>query len=351
MEHGSSLSNAGLPGVVARYLYQQDPGFQVVRLIRDKFPRVVLHVRVKGRDCLVKALKDNAPWTRPGRYFRFQKEIFIYTRLNRLKFKDFRYPALIHARDKLFIVTDFISNNPSLCRDHVFFSQAMKAVLEMNTCSFPFNDNGGIGWFWEKSNRWKFSRTTKTLRNLCEGCFVKRKISGSMFVRLLAFWRESLARTAVLSTPLLVHRDIFSANILRPDRETIVFADFEKMGVEKRWVFGDALKIAQAEPLFFPEDERRFAGFPRFHAGLLETFWKDMVSIRPAVGQNHDDFKCQLKFCLLGWILKKLVKEKQAPKQDKNLTGFIEKVILGPDHIFDCWLEQCRQIKAPGATA
>ncbi|MFO7729101.1 MAG: phosphotransferase, partial [Desulfonatronovibrio sp.] len=303
-------NTAGLSGALRRYLCSQDPDFEILRVIRDKYPRLVMRVRVRDRDCLVKAVRKNTPWKRPGRYFRFQKEIFVYTRLQNLDFLFFRHPELLHTDGKSYIISEYIQDDPSLPKDPAFFSRAIKAVAELNACDFPYADKGGPGWFWEKFNRWKFSRTTKTLRNLMEGFFIRRTVSVSVFVRSLAFWRKAAAGVKALDKPVLLHRDVFKANILYSHLDGINFIDFEKAGLEKRWIFSDALKIAQAEPLYFSQDAGGYAGFPRFYTSLLENYWNEFKIRRPGFKPGPDDYKMQQKFCLLGWTLKKLVKER-----------------------------------------
>ncbi len=334
---------AGLPRAVKNHLYAQDSGFEVVRVINDKYPRLVLHVRLDGKDRIIKTVKKNIPWKRPGRYFRFQKEIFIYTRLNNQDKNYFKHPGLISTDEKSFIITEYIPNDPSLPRDHAFFSQAVKAVLEMNACDFPYYDKGGPGWLWEKANRWKFSRTTKTLRNILEGFFIRRIIPVNVFIKAFEFWKKSVAESVAMSKPILLHRDIFKANILRPDSERLYFIDFEKMGMEKRWVFSDVLKIVQADPMFFQGSAGVLSGFPRFYIRLLEIYWDDLMRFRPELRKDHQNFKRQLKFCLLGWTLKKLVKEKPTPQQKKDLIRFLEAVILGPEHNLQDWMAKCPQ--------
>lgn len=330
-----------LPATVKDFLYKQDPDFKVLRVIKDKYPRLVLHVQICGNDCLIKAVKRNTPWRRPGRYFRFQKEIFINTRLKKLVFTYFQSPRLIHTDGKSFIVAEFISNNPSLPRDYVFLKQAIKAVAELNACDFPFTDKDGIGWFWEKFNRLKFSRSTKTVRNLLEGFFVRRTVGLKVFISSMIFCRRATQKVKPLNRPLLLHRDIFKSNIIYPDKDIVYFVDFEKMGLEKRWVFSDALKIAQADPLFFGPDAEHYAGFPVFYTGILKDFWNELLIERPELGLRKNDFNYQLKFCLLGWTLKKLVKEEHSAQQKKDLNRFLEHLVSGDDVYFKKWFSNC----------
>jgi len=330
-----------LPLKIKRYIHELDPNFEVVRIYKNKPTRMALHIRLNGKNCLLKAIKKNTSWKKPGSYFRFQKETFIYSRLENTSFLFFHYPRLMHTDGKSFIITEFIKNDPSLFRDYAFFSRAMKALAEINSIDFPFTDRGGLGWYWEKTNRWKFSRTTKTLRNLLEGFIIRRNIPFSIFLKTILFLNKSYFNSTKLKRPILVHRDIFKANILGPDESRIYFIDFEKMGIEKRWVFVDALKIAQAEPLFFPASDVAYAGFPRFYIKLLENFWKDLLCRRPEFKIINKNFKLQLNFCLLGWTLKKLVKERHSPKQEKNLILFLETVVLGSEHHFEDWVKKC----------
>ena len=338
-----TLSSSGnnIPLFIQRYLGSLDPGFEIVKIIRDKYPRLILRANIEERDCLVKAVRSLTLWKKPGRYFRFQKEIFIYSQLEKLEFRHFHYPGLTHTDGKRILITDFVENDPGLPADQNFYDSAFQAILELNACGFPCEKRGGPGWTWEKINRWKFSRSTKTLRNLLEGFFIRRKVPLSLFMKILSFWAGSISSSTKLKKPLLVHRDIFRANIRRPDKSRVYFIDFEKMGLEKRWVFVDALKIAQAEPLFFEESEEGCAGFPRFHIRLLEGFWEKLVFYRQELGPDKGAFKLQLRFCLLGWTLKKLVKEKVSSLQRLQLVGFLERVILARGNEFEDWLEKC----------
>ena len=334
----SSSSDINIPEFILKYLRFLDSGFEISQIIKDEYPRLVLRVKIKGRDCLVKAVRNLTLWKKPGRYFRFQKEIFLYSQLEMLEFRHFQYPRLRHTDGEKLIVTDFVAHDPSLSPDKYFCDSAIKAVLELNVCDFPYEKHGGLGWTWEKINRWKFSRSTKTLRHLFEGFFIRRKIPLFLLVETLSFWIKAFLGSTKLKYPLLVHRDIFKANILRPDKRSIYFIDFEKAGLEKRWVFVDALKIAQADPLFFRENEGLISGFPRFKVKLLENYWKDLLSYRPELGTNLEAYKLQLKFCILGWTLKKMVKEKLTPLQEKHLIRFLKTVILGSDEHFENWI-------------
>jgi len=337
------LSSPGsdIPLFIQKYLGSLDPEYAITRLIRDKYPRLILRVDIMGRDCLLKGVRSFSFWKKPGRYLRFKKEIFIYSQLEELEFGFFYYPKIRNADGKQIIITEFIEDDPNLTQDLDFRNRALKGILELNICDFAYHKKGGLGWTWEKINRWKFSRSTKTLRNLFEGIIIRRKMPLSLFMKILSFWAGSISSSTKLERPLLVHRDIFRANIRRPDKSRIYFVDFEKMGLEKRWVFVDALKIAQAEPLFFEEGEKDYAGFPRFHIQLLEGFWEKLLFFRPELGSDKGAFKLQLRFCLFGWTLKKLVKEKLSPIHRVQLVRFIETVILGQSHEFEEWLEKC----------
>ncbi|MFN2267893.1 MAG: hypothetical protein ABR542_10780, partial [Desulfonatronovibrio sp.] len=43
---------ASLSSALKRYLYSQDPDFKIIQIIRDKYPRLVMRVRLNGKDCL-----------------------------------------------------------------------------------------------------------------------------------------------------------------------------------------------------------------------------------------------------------------------------------------------------------
>ncbi len=324
-----------------------DPGYRVLKVIRDKDPRLVVHVRLQGRECLLKVLKESFPWKRPGRHLRFQKEIFIYSMLQHICFSRFRYPKLLNTDNKNYILTEFIINNSANRQDQVFYTSAMNAVLEFNTCDFPFHEKSCAGWIWEKTNRWKFSRSAKTLRNLLEGSLVKGKLSFLLLIKIIGFWRRAITYTPALKKPLLVHRDIFKANILYPKPGKIYFVDFEKAGLEKRWLFIDALKIAQAEPLFFNRRAGRLSGFPRFYACLLQKYWKGLITRRPEISPEYNQFILQLKFCLIGWCLKKLFKEDSDPERSAALIRFLQEVITGPEHYFEYWFEGLPRLPKP----
>jgi len=341
----TTSSSTNVPLSVKKLLNSLDPEHEVVRIIRDNAPRLVLHVRLQDRECLVKIL--NGFWLkRPGRYLRFQKEIFIYSQLEQMDFVSFHYPGLLRTDGRTFILTEFIINDPSLPRDDAFFyTAAMDAVLELNTCEFPFWKSGGAGWMWEKANRWKFSGSAKTLRNLIEGLCIRRKLPYFLLPGMLAFWVRSMAAASGIKKPLLMHRDIFKSNILRPDAEHVYVVDFEKMGLEKRWVFKDALKIAQADPLFFDGKENKLSGFPRFNGQLLEHYWKNLVRRRADIQPDREYFRLQLKFCLLGWTLKKLVKENPSLEMQQGLVRFIKSVILGPDKNFEKWFAELPRLQ------
>ena len=309
---------------------------------------MVMHLKIKGRDCLLKALTTPYPWKKPGRRFRLQKEIFIYNQLNNISLFSFLYPQVLHTDGKNYIITDFIPNNPSLGRNEpLFYNQAVKSIQDLNTCDFPFKTFYCKGWVWERVNRWKCSRSAKTLRNLLEGAVIKGNVPVSSCPRLLSFWAKALFATKQLKKPLLVHRDIFKANILRPEPDKIYFVDFEKAGIEKRWVFVDALKIAQAEPLFFNCNDNKLNGFPRFYKCLLQQYWQGLQTRRTDINPDFHHFKLQLKFCLMGWTLKKLVKENPGPKKAKNLIRFMETVITGDDSCFDKWFSKLPRLPEP----
>lgn len=332
-----------IPGFIREYLYSLDSGYKIFTVIRDKYPRLILRVRINGRDCLVKAVRGLTLWKRPGRYFRFQKEIFIYRQLDRLDFKHFRHPRLLNTDGKRILVTEFIENQASLPMDESFHKQALKAVLELNTCDFPFQAKGGLGWLWEKINRWKFSRSTKTLRHLLEGALVSREVPLRVFGKALLFWAGSLRCAARFKPPLLMHRDIFHANILRPDPDNVFFIDFEKMGLEKRWIFGDALKTAQAGQWIFPAQSRdegeEFSTW--FRADLIRSYWHGLLQKRPDINAGPEHLIVQLKFCLLGLILSRLVKRNNSPRHKASLVRFMEEIIFGPDHVFEKWFKEC----------
>ncbi|MFO7729081.1 MAG: hypothetical protein R6X11_12205, partial [Desulfonatronovibrio sp.] len=93
--------------------------------------------------------------------------------------------------------------------------------------------------------------------------------------------------------------------------------------------------------LYFSQDAGGYAGFPRFYTSLLENYWNEFKIRRPGFKPGPDDYKMQQKFCLLGWTLKKLVKERPSAMQQKNLNRFLDNVILGPEHCFAEWLAQC----------
>jgi hypothetical protein len=331
-----------IPGFIRDYLYSLDPGYEISTVIRDKYPRLILRVKINGRDCLVKAVRRLTLWKRPGRYFRFQKEIFIYRRLDRLDFKHFRHPRLINTDGKRILVTEYIENQASLPMDESFHEQALKAVLELNTCDFPFQAKGGVGWLWEKINRWKFSRSTKTLRHLLEGTLISRDISLRIFGKALLFWARSLRSSAVFNPPLLMHRDIFHANILRPDPGSVFLIDFEKMGLEKRWVFGDALKVAQAGQWLFSAESQDEGDecSAWFRADLIRAYWQGLLHGRPDIFAGPEHFTAQLKFCLLGIILSRLVKRNNSPGHKASLLRFIDEVILGPGEGFERWFKE-----------
>ena len=335
-----------LPLPAERILASLDPEYKVLRKIRDKDPRISVHIRLKGSECLLKVLKNNKFWKRPERRLRFQKEIYIYSRLQNIGFSWFHYPKLLETDTKYYILTEFIKNNPVNRQDSVFYFSAMKAVLEFNTCNFPFWEKGGPGWIWEKTNRWKHSRSSKTLRNLLEGSLLKGKVPFSLLLRMTSFWRKAISATPELKKPLLVHRDIFKANILCPAQGKIYFVDFEKAGMEKRWVFIDALKIAQAEPLFYDNNSGEISGFPRFYISLLENYWEGLLLRRSEIIPGKTHFKTQLKFCLLGWALKKVVKEDLGNKKEKDILRFIDTVILGPEEKFDHWFYSLPLLKS-----
>ena len=306
-----------------------------------------MHVRLQDKDCLLKVLKTNFPLKRPGRRLRFQKEIFIYRRLQNIKFSWFHYPKLLKTDAKNYILTEFIINNSENRQDPAFYSSAIKAVLEFNTCNFPYWEKDGPGWIWERTNRWKHSRSSKTLRNLLEGSLIKGKLSFSLLLRITSFWRKAISATPALKNPLLVHRDIFKANILRPEQKKVYFVDFEKTGIEKRWVFVDALKIAQADPLFFNRRSGWLSGFPCFYACLLQEYWNSLITRRPEICSEYNKFILQLKFCLLGWSLKKLVKEYPDPERSADLIRFLQEVITGPEHYFEYWFEALPRLPKP----
>ncbi len=300
---------------------------------------MVARVQVQGKDCLLKTFKDDRFWKRPGRRLRLQKEICIYNQLQSLDFTWFRHPEIEHTDGRNYVLTRFIQNNPALTRDDsLFFTTAMQAVLELNTCDFDFKSIDCPGWMWEKCNRYKFSRSGKTLRNLLEGVLIRARLPRTLLPRLTGFWCRAMASTRKLQKPLLVHRDIFQANILRPEPDKIYLVDFEKAGLENRWVFVDALKIAQAEPLFFDFTHGDFSGFPRFYACLLETYWKGLLTRRPDMNPEYSHFMLQLRFCLLGWTLKKLVKESLGHQRKADLIKFLEQIVTGPDHYYEKWL-------------
>ncbi len=272
------------------------------------------------------------------------KEIFIYRQLEQIEFKHFFYPKLKHTDGKTLIVTEFVSDSGSLPVDRKFYDSAIKAILELNTCDFPFYQIGGPGWVWERINRWKFSRSTKTLRHLFESFFIARSMSFQVFVKILFFWARSFGSSSRLKKPLLVHRDIFHANILRPDSKRTFFIDFEKMGMEKRWVFADALKVILAGQSLSSKKQGGaadgFEFFAHLDPALLKTYWDELLLKRPEIDPDPDNFNLQLKFCILGWILSKLAKGKVSPATKRELTLFIEKIILGPDSQLEKWLNE-----------
>jgi hypothetical protein len=332
-----------IPGFICGYLYSLDPGYEVSRVIRDKYPRLVMRVKINGQDCLVKAVRGLTLWRRPGRYFRFQKEIFIYRQLDRLDFEYFHFPGLLHTDGKSILVTEFIENDPSLPLDRDFYESALKAVVELNTCDFPFTEKGGVGWLWEKINRWKFSRSTKTMRHLLEGFFITRQVSLVLFVQAMLFWVRAIKDSVKLKKPLLVHRDIFGSNILRPGPERICFIDFEKAGIEKRWVFVDALKISLARHWFSsgektdPNDDIKV--FPGLCPRLLETYWRKLLPGHPEINSERKQFILQLRFCLLSWALSKLVKAGTRPEHKTALSRFIRETLLGREADFEKWFK------------
>lgn len=307
-----------------------------------------MHLKIQGRDCLLKALTTPYPWKRPGRQFRLQKEMFIYNRLKNINFYSFHYPKVSHTDGKSYIITDYIPNDPSLGRnDSLFYTQAIKSIQDFNTCDFHIKAFNCAGWAWERVNRWKFSRSAKTLRNLMEGAFIKGMVPISSFLKLFSFWAKAMFATKKLKSPLLVHRDIFKANILRPEPDKIYFVDFEKAGIEKRWVFVDALKIAQAEPMFFKRKGDEVNGFPRFYKCLIQQYWENLQTRRPEISADYQHFKLQLKFCLMGWTLKKLVKENPGDELAKNLVRFMETVIAEDDQYFDRWYSELPRLNNP----
>jgi len=325
-----------------------DPDFSLTSLIRNKVPRVVARVQVQGKDCLLKTFTQDRFWKRPGRRLRLQKEIFIYSQLQPLAFNWFRHPELVFTDGRNYVLTRFIQNNPALARDDaLFYTTAMQAVLEFNTCDFGFELRGCPGWMWEKNNRYKFSRSGKTLRNLLEGILIRNRLPRSLLPRLIGFWGQAMASTRKMHKPLLVHRDIFQGNILRPEPDKIYFVDFEKTGLEKRWVFVDALKIAQAEPLFFDQTCGALSGFPRFYVCQLQKFWEELTKRRLEINPEYRHFVQQLKFCLLGWTLKKLVKENPGSERKTGLIRFLEQPVTGPEHYFEKWFSCLPRLPEP----
>ncbi len=342
-----SKTTSKLPPPIKQTLEALDHDYKILRIIRNKEPRFAIQIQLQAKQCMLKTLTSQMPWKRLGRRLRFQKEIFIYSQFQAVSFSSFRHPQLLHTDGKSYIITEFIHNNYSLGReDSLFYIQAMKSILEFNTCLFPLQ-SFNRGWIWEKINRWKFSRSAKTLRNLIEGTAVKYKIPFSLLPRIFVFWGKAVTTTKKLHQPLLVHRDIFQANILRPEPDKIYFVDFEKAGIEKRWVFVDTLKIAQAEPLFFDHTWGDLSGFPRFYACQLQKFWEELTKRRPEINPEYRHFILQLKFCLLGWTLKKLVKETPGPQKEADLTRFLEQTVTGPEHYFEKWFSNLPRLPEP----
>ena len=330
-----------LPGYLRKKLYLLDPDFEVLKIVKNRYPRIAFQIRIKDGVFLVKALQSRIPWIRASRHFRFHKERFIYKQLGGVEFHFFRHPSLYHVGNSYFI-TEFIPSDTGIKKDLAYYESAIIGIAEFNTSDFPYERHGCIGWVWEKLNRLKFAKSAKTLRTLCTGFFVKRKLPGRVFLKSLAFWKQSMAKTRRLKSPIIVHRDIFHGNILRPPNKKVVFIDFEKMGLEKRWFFIDALRLTQAEPLFFKEasdadENNETYGFPRFYATVLVKYWKFILERRPDIDGGDDHFRRQLRFSLLDWTLHKLVKEKHGREVNAMLVTFIDSVILGRHEEFEQW--------------
>lgn len=333
-----------LPKFLKKNLYRLDPDFQVLKVVKNRYPRIAFQVRIKDGIFLIKALQSRFPWIRASRHFRFHKERFIYKHLGDVEFHFFRHPKVYHVGNSFFI-TEFIPNDTSLKKDSAYYESAINGIAEFNTSDFPCERHGCIGWVWEKLNRLKFAKSAKILRTLCVGFFVKRKLPLRVFLKSLAFWKQSMAKTQRLTPPIIVHRDIFHGNILRPSSNQVVFVDFEKMGLEKRWFFIDALRLIQADPLFIKDasgsDENNVKyGFPRFYAPVLVKYWNFLLERRPDIDGGDDHFRRQLRFSLLDWTLHKLVKEKHGKEVNAMLVTFIESVIMGRHEQFEQWFRR-----------
>lgn len=253
-----------------------------------------------------------------------------------MRFKNFNYPKLIYTDNESFVIIESVSNKYDKIKTGAHYESSINGIFEFNSCEFAFKKKDRKEYDWRKYKFFKRSRSMRILPNLVRGILPGGKLSLTLFVKALFFYAKSYIGTAKLKRPLLLHRDLrFGVNRIYPSKDKVYFIDFEKAGTEKRWVFVDALVLAEATPLFYPDDNVLLGGFPRFYRKMIDGYWKKILA--KDFGIKQEDYLTQLKVCLLSWSLRKIVKEKNIAGQQKEIKKFIKTVILGPKDNFYIW--------------